>query len=139
MQRIECCDRSVFAFAFVSVSSCLVVILVVSLLVSRRILHIIDSLGRTGVASQLLVLARGLVRAGFRRACVWRSIGADRSRVSSGRPEFRRRNSAGAGRSIRSPTGSCGGSCGGCGRMWFTPGTPMPAMLRPRSRARGAA
>jgi glycosyltransferase involved in cell wall biosynthesis len=31
----------------------------------RRILHITDSLGRTGVASQVLVLSRGLVERGF--------------------------------------------------------------------------
>jgi glycosyltransferase involved in cell wall biosynthesis len=35
------------------------------LFVSRRILHITDSLGRTGVASQVLVLSRGLVEKGF--------------------------------------------------------------------------
>ena len=32
---------------------------------SRRLLHITDSLGRTGVASQVLVLSRGLVDQGF--------------------------------------------------------------------------
>ena len=32
---------------------------------SRRILHIIDSLGRTGLANQLLVLGRGLLEHGF--------------------------------------------------------------------------